>query len=72
MRKICKKFKVFGLLLMLAVAAVGVTSVSQPMQVEAAAKKGCQKIDGKQYYILHSGAKAKGSLQKIKGKTILF
>ena len=39
MRKICKKFKVFGLLLMLAVAAVGVTSISQPMQVEAAAKK---------------------------------
>lgn len=71
MRKICKKFKVFGLLLMLAVAAVGVTSISQPMQVEAAAKKGWQKIDGKQYYILDSGAKAKG-LQKIKGKTYYF
>ena len=41
---------------------VGVTAVANPTQVEAATKKGFQKINGKQYYILQSGAKAKGWL----------
>ena len=47
---------------MLAAVTVGVTAVANPTQVEAATKKGFQKINGKQYYILKSGAKAKGWL----------
>ena len=45
---------------MLAAVTVGVTAVANPTQVEAAAKKGWQKINGKQYYILQNGSKAKG------------
>ena len=45
---------------MLAAVTVGVTAVANPTQAEAAAKMGWQKINGKQYYILQNGAKAKG------------
>lgn len=51
MKKICKKFKIFGLLLMLVFAMAGAASVSNPVRVEAASKKGFQTIGGKQYYI---------------------
>ena len=47
---------------MLAAVTVGITAVANPTQVEAATKKGFQKINGKQYYILQSGSKAKGWL----------
>ena len=69
MKKICKKFKIFGLLLMLVFAMAGAASVSNPVRVEAASKKGFQTIGGKQYYILQSGAKAKGWLTLTDSKT---
>lgn len=62
MKKVLKKLRIVCLLLMLAAVTVGVTAVANPTQVEAATKKGFQKINGKQYYILQSGAKAKGWL----------
>ena len=62
MKKVCRKLKIWSLILMIAAVTVGVTAVANPTQVEAAAKKGFQKINGKQYYILQSGAKAKGWL----------
>lgn len=69
MKKICKKFKIFGLLLMLVFAMAGAASVSNPVRVEAASKKGFQTIGRKQYYILQSGAKAKGWLTLTDSKT---
>lgn len=71
MRNICKKFRIFGLLLILVVATAGITTYVNPTQVEAATKKGFQKINGKQYYILQSGAKAKGWLT-LNGKKYYF
>ena len=62
MKKVLKKLKVWSLILMLAAVTVGITAVANPTQVEAATKKGFQKINGKQYYILQSGSKAKGWL----------
>ena len=59
---------------MLAAVTVGVTAVANPTQVEAATKKGFQKINGKQYYILKSGESKGLAYPETKRKTekILF
>lgn len=56
---------------MLTTVIAGVTAVVNPTQVEAAAKKGWQKINGKQYYILQNGSKAKG-LVALNGRKYYF
>ena len=62
MQKICKKFRIFGLLLMLIFVAAGATAVSNPVRVEAASKKGFQTIGGKQYTYYRAEPRQKAGL----------
>lgn len=62
MRNICKKLRVWGLLLFLAVAAAGVAAQVGAKEVQAATKTGFQTINGKSYYIREDGTKHKGWL----------
>jgi glucan-binding YG repeat protein len=68
MRNICKKLKVWTLLLFLALAAAGVTTQVTSTNVEAATKTGFQTINGKSYYIKSDGTKKKGWLTLSTGK----
>ena len=62
MRNICKKLRVWGLLLFLETAAVGITTYAGTKEVQAATKTGFQTINGKSYYIKSDGTKHKGWL----------
>lgn len=71
MRNLCKKSKVWGVLLLFMLIAVGGFGVSKASAVQAAVKTGFQTINGKTYYIDKDGSKHKGWL-KLKGKKYYF
>ncbi|HIZ21962.1 MAG TPA: N-acetylmuramoyl-L-alanine amidase family protein [Candidatus Blautia faecigallinarum] len=62
MGNICKRFRIWGLFLLLAVFAAGLTSFVTAIRAQAAVKKGFQTINGKTYYIDADGSKHKGWL----------
>ena len=62
MGNICKRFRIWGLFLLLAVFAAGLTSFVTATRAQAAVKKGFQTINGKTYYIDADGSKHKGWL----------
>ena len=64
MRNVCKKFRIWGLLLFLMVFAAGAaTYAASATEVQAAVKTGFQTINGKTYYIKKDGSKHKGWLE---------
>lgn len=71
MQNVCKKFQIWGLFLLLAVFAVGLTAFFKAPEVQAATKTGFQTINGKTYYIDADGSKHKGWLQ-LNGKKYYF
>ena len=71
MKKMYKKLQIWGLLLLVAIFAIGITSYFAVLQVQAATKTGFQTINGKTYYIDADGSKHKGWLQ-LNGKKYYF
>lgn len=71
MQNVCKRFRIWGLFLLLAVFAAGLTSYLTAARAEAATKTGFQTINGKTYYIDADGSKHKGWLQ-LDGKRYYF
>lgn len=71
MRKVFKKFKCWGLLLLLLVVVTGFTVAATPSETQAATKTGFRTVNGKTYYIKKNGKKQKGWLE-LKGKKYYF
>ena len=62
MRNVCKKFRVWGMMLFLVLFVAGAVTFSSAKDVQAATKTGFQTINGKTYYIKADGSKQKGWL----------
>ena len=71
MQNVCKRFRIWGLLLLVAIFAAGLTSYFTTIRAEAAKKTGFQTINGKTYYIDADGSKHKGWLE-LNGKRYYF
>ena len=71
MRNVCKKFKIWGVLLLLILAAAGFSAHKSQTEVEAAVKTGFRTYSGKTYYIDSDGSKHKGWLN-LNGKKYYF
>ena len=71
MRNVCKKFKIWGVLLLLILAATGFSAHKSQTEVEAAVKTGFRTYSGKTYYIDPDGSKHKGWLN-LNGKKYYF
>lgn len=71
MRNVCKKFRVWGMMLFLVLFVAGAVTFSSAKDVQAATKTGFQTINGKTYYIKADGSKQKGWLT-LNGKKYYF
>lgn len=71
MRNRCKKFKLWGVLLLLMLVAAGLTGSAVSKEVQAATKTGFQTVNGKTYYIDSDGKKHTGWLT-LNGKKYYF
>lgn len=71
MQNVNKKFRSWGILLLLLFFAVGVSVLFNASDVQAKTKTGFVTINGKSYYIKEDGSKLKGWLE-LNGKKYYF
>lgn len=72
MQNVCKKFRTWGILLLMVLCVAGAAMLATSADVQAATKKtGFQTINGKTYYIKKDGTKQKGWLT-LNGKKYYF
>lgn len=71
MQNVCKKFKTWGILLLMVLVVAGAATLFTSRDVQAATKTGFQTINGKTYYIKADGTKQKGWLT-LNGKKYYF
>ncbi|MDO5136157.1 MAG: N-acetylmuramoyl-L-alanine amidase family protein [Eubacteriales bacterium] len=71
MGNVCKRSKIWGVLLLLLLVAAGTLGFSRASSVQAAPNKGFQTINGKTYYIDSNGKTRKGWLT-LNGKKYYF
>lgn len=71
MQNVCKKFRMWGVLLLMVLFVAGAATFASSTEVQAATKTGFQTIGGKTYYIKKDGTKQKGWLT-LNGKKYYF